>query len=194
MAKLGADTIDRRPDDLPEFSNKAIRKALRERVVEFWDQMWINNDPHLCDYPCRQTKHFFPEIARKRSVLLTSCSRKVFTEAVHVVTGHNFFNRHQHLVHAGTGGENEVYPMCRYCDEEEESSYHLVANCPQFVSIRREIFLTHQLTLPFDFSPVKLFKYIKKAEWQVFAPLVPPSPSQMAPATQLDEADPPRRV
>ena len=194
LAKLGADTIDRRPDDLPEFSNKAIRKALRERVVEFWDQMWINNDPHLCDYPCRQTKHFFPEIARKRSVLLTSCSRKVFTEAVHIVTGHNFFNRHQHLVHAGTGGENEVYPMCRYCDEEEETSYHLVADCPQFVSIRREIFLTHQLTLPFDFSPVKLFKYIEKAKWQVFAPLVPPSPSQMAPATQLDEADPPRRV
>ena len=165
LAKKGADSKGRRPNDVPHFSNAAIRAALREKVVEYWERIWQEEEP------CRQTKLFFPKINKKQSTLFADCSRKVFTETVHMITGHNFFNRHQHLVNSGRGGENEVYPYCRYCDEDEETSFHLIAECPHFASLRRKIFESHVLEAPFtskEFKPIKLFQYLEEAKFEVF--------------------------
>ena len=181
LAKLGVDSPDRMVPDLPKVSNKAVRTALRLKVVEYWNADWQQ------EQPCRQTKHYFPAIDRKQAVLFTDCTRKVFTAATHIVTGHNLLNRHQYLVNRGT--DHEVYPFCRYCDEDEETSFHLVAECPAFARLRREIFGHHTLTIPFTFKPVKLFKFIELAKWANCNTL-PDPPSQLDRAQQSQSDTP----
>ena len=166
LAKQGAQDTDHVARDCPYSSAAVIRAELRKKVVAFWQQEWESDHPYrLKRHPCRQTKHFFPKIDKKLSVLFTSCTRKVFSAATQLATGHNFLNRHQFLVHEGT--DNEVYPMCRYCDEDEETSQHILAKCPNFQNIRREIFGTHTLDTPFlskTIKPVQIFEFINKAK------------------------------
>ena len=53
--------------------------------------------------------------------------------------------------------------LCRYCQEDEESSYHIFAKCPRYARVRREIFGSHELDQPFKFKPIQLFRFINDA-------------------------------
>jgi hypothetical protein len=54
---------------------------------------------------------------------------------IRIFTGHNalFYDRHNI--------DNEISSICRFCLEEDETSWHVIAECPAFSNPRREILL-----------------------------------------------------
>ncbi len=59
--------------------------------------------------------------------------RKKFSEAVQLITGHNFVQRHKVIV------QEDDDPLCRSCGEDKETSHHVVAECPAFAAIRLKV-------------------------------------------------------
>ncbi len=49
---------------------------------------------------------------------------------VQLITCHNFLQRHKVIV------QEDDDPLCRSCGEDEETSHHVVAECPAFAAIR----------------------------------------------------------
>ena len=48
-----------------------------------------------------------------------------------MITGHDTFNKHSFR----TG--YAMSPYCRFCEEEEETSIHIITDCPVFTGRRR---------------------------------------------------------
>ncbi len=74
-----------------------------------------------------------PPFAKKISFKPLRKGRKEFSEPVQFITGHNFLQRHKVIV------QEDVDPLCRSCGEDEETSHHVVAECPAFASIRLRV-------------------------------------------------------
>ena len=51
------------------------------------------------------------------------------------LTGHNKLKRHKNI----QNGVNDPH-SCRLCFEEEESSFHVIAECPATQSVRTKVF------------------------------------------------------
>ncbi len=52
---------------------------------------------------------------------------------VQLLTGHNFLQGHKVIV------QEEADPLCRSCGEDEETSHHIVAECPAYAAIRLRV-------------------------------------------------------
>ncbi len=88
---------------------------------------------------CRHTKQWFPTICKKITFKLLWKGRKEFSEAVQLITGRNFLQRHKVIV------QEDVDPLCRRCGEDEETSHHVVAECPAFAAVRLRVLGTSVL-------------------------------------------------
>ena len=168
LAKLGAaDFSGGKVDDAPRPSAKQQRAIIRSKFEIFWQSDWYYNQP------CRQTKHFFPQIDRNFSKALCRGGRLQFSAVVQLVTGHNFWPRHNSIVrNNGVVVPDEA--TCRYCGNDEESSYHVLAVCPQFQALRRDIFESHELEIPFKMSAMKLIQFLKGAnliDFEIYFPI-----------------------
>ena len=73
---------------------------------------------------------------------------------VQAITGHCWLRRHQSLI------SSDVDPVCRLCNEEEETPWHLIGECPALWQARTEIFFTHFLEKA-ESSAFKVLKMIK---------------------------------
>ena len=77
---------------------------------------------------------------------------------VEMITGHNRLNRHQSLV------DKAVPPICRKCNEEEETAYHIVAACPRLLFKRWEAFRTPFLDKDPVWNPKSFLKFLHIAK------------------------------
>ena len=82
---------------------------------------------------CRQTKLFFQGIRRNETKYLLRMNRVEIARTIGIITGHDLLNKHSFR----TGFA--MSPNCRYCEEEEETSVHIIGECPVFINRRREI-------------------------------------------------------
>ena len=143
---------------VPLLSSKCMRETMREKVVAYWQRTWENRTD------CRQTKMFFPVIDRSISAKYTKHTRVQFTALVHITTGHNWLKRHDFIV------QNNCYPKedearCRFCEEDEESSFHILAECPAFARSRLSILGNYKLNPPFhNLKPAQILKFLRKIE------------------------------
>ena len=72
---------------------------------------------------------------------------------IEIITGQNNLNYVQ----------SKIYPIsseCRFCEEEEETFYHLLIECPVFNDTRSEIVLTRNCTIE-DWDIGKILKFAK---------------------------------
>ena len=101
----------------PSAPSSIVRTKLRQQTRKLWNKMWQNN------HPCRQTKHFFPTIDKRRAASLTMSCRLHFSAIVQFVTGHNFLKRHEALVFAAQAEMDEgeaddaLDKTCSYCEK-----------------------------------------------------------------------------
>ena len=76
------------------------------------------------------------------------------TTWVEIVTGQNNLNYIQ----------NKIYPMlsplCRFCEEEEETFFHFLTDCPVFNEKRSEILLSRDVK-PEDWKMYQIIKLAK---------------------------------
>ena len=87
--------------------------------------------------------------------------RTTLGHVIRSITGHNFYNRHNHIVNPAEFPD----PSCRKCSYIEETPYHIITECPALKTIRFKFFgcyiLDLDLTLP-SWSPSKLGRFLKE--------------------------------
>ena len=81
-------------------------------------------------------------------------SRQNIGKMIQFITGHNNMNRHQALIREGWKSE------CRLCEEDEETSWHIAAECPALTAERLECFENRILANPPVWSPNQLIRFV----------------------------------
>jgi ribonuclease HI len=140
LAKEGTNAGTMVAVDGPARPGTYLKSRLKARFEELWKGVWNRRTD------CRQTKQWLTTPSKKTSYSLLKLGRRQFSKMVQLITGHNFMNRHQAVL----GLTDD--PICRLCLEEEETSLHVVAECPALARTRLEIFGAHVLDLPLQWS------------------------------------------
>ena len=127
LAKEGALDPLREAAQILKLPPSVIKSLHREGLERRWNEYWQSRTD------CCQTKQWFPTICKKISFQLFRKGRREFSETIQLISGHNFVQRHKVIV------QEDVDPLCRSCGEDEETSRHVVAECPAFAAIRLEV-------------------------------------------------------
>ena len=122
------------------FVKQYLHNALRQK----WNARWMSASIG------RQSRMFWPAIDEQRSILLLRSDRDEYGLFVRLFTGHNNLNRHRSLT-----GETDV-DECRLCQEDEESSEHLLCNCIDIRIGRQKAIGHHILTKPSQLAQIPL--------------------------------------
>jgi hypothetical protein len=101
-----------------------VKNTLERELIRLWQERWDSEDRF------RQTKLWFPKIDHETSKWLFKLDRCSYGHIIQIVTGHNYLN--YHLFNC----KKVENPSCRYCDEDNETSWHLLAECPKFAQLR----------------------------------------------------------
>ena len=149
LAKIGT-TNESNKVNLPPPKTIAKNK-IRDAMHKQWNERWISSNE------CRQSKIFFPQIDIKKSTSIINLDRKNLGMMVQVITGHNRLYYHQSLMEP-----MQQDSSCRFCQEEEETAYHLVCTCPRFWRSRMECFNDTFLEETPEWKVKQLLKFLKK--------------------------------
>ena len=151
LAKLGTKNTNNKLTVLPPISwaNLLITQAINKA----WNTRWKNYNQ------ARQTKIWFPTPNCKKSLQLLKMGRKNLSRLVQFLTGHNKLKRHKNIQN---GVDNPQ--SCRLCEEEEESSFHVIAECPATQFYRWNIFQNNTvLPNPPDWTVSQVDRFLKES-------------------------------
>jgi ribonuclease HI len=122
---------------------------INEEVDRRWNRRWRQTTT------ARQSRALWPVVDNPRSKQLLMCGRQEFGEVLRLLTGHNHLNRHSFLL------EESETADCRFCLESEETSEHLLCECPALNGTRFRVlgvYLTDAETLShMPFSGLRRF-------------------------------------
>ena len=96
-------------------------------MLEQWQQIWDGEDGF------RQTKLWFQSVNLKISKILLKSDRVTYGHLIQIITGHNYLNYHQFNMNRTNSS------LCRYCEDEEETSWHYMASCQKYDATRPSI-------------------------------------------------------
>jgi hypothetical protein len=153
-AKVGAQWKRPGVEPILPVAKTWFKKAIKRSMCEKWRERWQSVAK------ARQTKIFFAGPQEQRSKEILRWSREKYGEFCRWVTGHNFLKRHNHLLNP------EIYPdpTCRACGEVEETSSHLLLDCPVLGESRFKILGQHLFRELPEWAPHKLFQMIEAAK------------------------------
>ena len=150
LAKRGAEMVDLETEK-PLRPHSCTKRLIREGFERHWNSVWTMRSD------CRQTKHWFPTIDKNKSLGLLGNNRENYSRLVQFITGHNYMRRHEALVNHND--ENE----CRLCWEDEESSFHIIAECPAIARARHQVFGAPFLRPPLIWSIRQITSFLRMA-------------------------------
>ena len=119
LAKHGTTLLDISPVALPKQATKA---AIKEAIDEIWSFQWSRY------HDGRQSKQFYKHPDRSKAKYSYHLSRQELGRLIRITTGHNNLFYHRSNVDKTRG----TSPLCRFCQEENETFYHFANNCPCF--------------------------------------------------------------
>ena len=111
-----------------------INQLLEKEMMKKWNLRWTTAREY------RQTKLFFPTIKLNEARWILRSPRDELSRLIQVVTGHAYVRYHQRLVYDTEEDE------CRLCNEDTETAWHIVSECPALERHRREVFGFHYYT------------------------------------------------
>ena len=154
LAKKGSSLGDGPTNELLTPQVKQ-RNEIKNFFYNKWAKAWKFYDQ------ARQTKIWFPIPNPKKSAQLFEMKRNDLGRLVQFFTGHNKLKRHKNI-------QNNVTDMysCRLCREEEESSFHVIAECPAMETYRMEAFkfpIPSTLPNPPDWEVGQIQKFLKES-------------------------------
>ncbi len=137
-----------------------LKGQIRGELLKIWNKRWVNAKE------ARQTKVWFPEVDPGKADSLLKLNRVQYGQAVQFITGHNHLSYHMSKINPTTP------KVCRLCQEEVETSFHLYARCPALGTWRYCEFF--KITLEkVEWTCEKLNRFLKRNE--VAALMSPPS-------------------
>ena len=122
------------------FVKQYLNNALRQK----WNARWTSAST------ARQSRMFWPTIDEQRSKLLLRSDRDEYGVFIRLFTGHNNLNRHRALT------KETEDNTCRLCQEDEESSEHVLCNCIDIATGRQKAIGHHILTEPRQLAQIPL--------------------------------------
>ena len=127
LAKAGTEEPVPADLDLP-LSKAFFRAQIKEGVQQEWDTRWNSRDK-MRFY--RQTRQFLSRQNARFTKDVSKLNREALSHVIQTITGHGYLHYHQQKL-----GRVES-PNCRWCEEEDETGWHLIHDCPAW-SERRE--------------------------------------------------------
>ena len=154
LAKRGSSLGDGPTDEvlIPQIKQ---RNEINNFFYSKWTKAWKFYEQ------ARQTKIWFPSASIKKTSQLLKMKRNSLGRLVQFFTGHNKLQRHKNI-------QNNVIDMysCRLCEEEEESSFHVIAECPATQVYRTGAFQLPIPTIlpnPPDLEVSQVVKFLKES-------------------------------
>jgi ribonuclease HI len=109
---------------------KAELKMNLERAVrETWTQRWKSDSRYW------MTKQFLTKPDKSAGRRACQLSKSSLSRLIQLITGHNFLSYFQFKL------DSTINPLCRMCEESNETFFHLLTDCPALEVKRREWFL-----------------------------------------------------
>ena len=102
----------------------------------------------------KNTKHFYSGQNKRKAKGILAQSRGVLGLLIKAITGHNFLGYHQNKV------DSNISKVCRLCEEEYETFWHLIDECPRLRLTRQDIFLDRDISPDMSWSIKKLVQFI----------------------------------
>jgi ribonuclease HI len=128
-----------------------IMNTLWAKLYEDWAEEWQD------DKTCRMTKQFIVKPDKEISRRILHFSRSKMRRLLEIITGHNNLNYFQQKIDALQSS------LCRFCEEEDETFFHLVTECPCFIESRAEIFQERIITGTRKWEMEKLIEFSHEA-------------------------------
>ena len=113
---------------LPPSAN-ITKISIDEAIREKWGQTWRTSKQY------KHTKHFYSKPDKNRANKINNLSRSHLSKLITIITGFNALSYKQFKANP------EINPLCRLCNEENETFWHFVTECPRLKTIRDEVFL-----------------------------------------------------
>ena len=130
LAKDGAKGLGNGPTIQTKMATKVAKTIVAKHITKAWNDRWKDGKD------ARQTRIFFPQINLSKSKKIREMNRINIGNVIRAITGHDFRKRHEGLVR-GVEASN-----CRFCHENEETSAHIINDCPRLADKRMAIFKT----------------------------------------------------
>ena len=127
LAKEGTKKPLTEPEPVAPVPKCQMKCDVDAEVTRRWNQRWNQTTT------ARQSRELWPTIDKHKSAQMLLCNRKDYGELVRLFTGHNYLNRHSYLLNEAES------PECRLCNESEETSEHVLCDCPLFLGVRSRI-------------------------------------------------------
>ena len=134
-------------------ANQIIKAKAKAHYDNLWEERWKQRSD------CRQTKLWFPSVnadSRAKSKSLLSLPRESLSTAIQFITGFNRLYKHQKVCDR----TEDIDSTCRLCLEEDESAWHVVAECPAVCQFRTSAFGAPFLTTTSPWTPKQLVRFI----------------------------------
>ena len=152
LANAGAVLTLSPAEDGPKPPDSYRKMLFRTQFSNKWQADWDKRAD------CRQTKLWLPYISKKLSFSLLSRGRIELSKLIQLITGHNFLKRHEALVNRSEDTD------CRLCLEDEETSFHVIAECPALARQRQQIFGKCFLAPPLHWTTWEVASFIREAQ------------------------------
>lgn len=129
-----ADEMAKKGTTLPKPADVAtpkaeIRRRIDDEIREIWHYQWDQYSE------ARQSKQFISKPNKTKAKYIYKLNRQKLGRFIRIITGHNNLNYHRSVIDPSQKNK------CRFCQQEKETFYHFLHECPTFNSKRREIFL-----------------------------------------------------
>ena len=136
-----------------------IKSIIDKETLRRWNAGWLHVEGH------RQTKLFFPTINKSKTDRLYKTSKAIYSQAVRWITGFNGLAYQNHKI-------NPVEfpsPLCQLCEGwVEETSSHLISECPALFWERKDAFKTiHNIENLEDIKMADLISFLKNRKVQM---------------------------
>ena len=151
--------------NLTPYRIKSVSNSLDQTVVSatkyiyycplIWEKIRATLGIHL-------TLIWFPGLNKLATNYLLNQSRVDLGLCVGFLTGHNRMRKHESVVSQG------VDPSCRFCLEDEESAWHLIAECPALWMHRGQAFKSYQLYSNPKWKAHQFLSFLRDAKMSEF--------------------------
>jgi len=147
LAKAGGDRLDNLIQ--AKLPKRVFQNLINSKLDKLWKARW-KSSPGMW-----QSKIWISGPDRKTALGLLKLNRKDLSCCIQAITGHNHLMYHQVKCRLKTD------PICRLCNEEDETAWHLISACPVLRCPRADIFLSYAMCEQPDWSPGQLNRFLK---------------------------------
>jgi ribonuclease HI len=97
-----------------------LKESIEKELVKDWDSVWLRYKEG------RMSKQFIKKYDKKKCKDAMSYGRGKLGTLIRIITGHNALGYFRNKI------DSDVDPMCRFCQEGDETFWHMLTECPVF--------------------------------------------------------------